>query len=170
MKTIVKFHTPEDLPTCLVEDKFGYTYFPKTGGEYRLTKDIDGELRTTTIQDLQGIVFQNDFEVDFPELDKMVPDVKIEHYSGWAALWLSYVLIVGETIPDVSTQDLDDDILMTLVDSITMGLLATEDGEWFIVPMYDKALISVTIGDDGMPEALNIKLKSNPDKIITVEV
>lgn len=170
MRTVVVIDNKDELPSNFIEDKFGWTYFPKQGGEYRLTKDMDGSLRTASIEALQGLVFQSDVALDFPELDALVPGIKLEHYSGWAALWLSYVMIVGSIVDDVSTQDIIDDVHMTLIDSITMGILATEDGEWYDVPMYDKVKITVTTDDAGMPNALIIKTALLPDKTVTIPV
>lgn len=171
MKTVVNIVTPvEELPTSFIEDKYGYTYFPKTGGEYRITKDVDGKLRTNTLDDVQALIFQNDLELEFPEIETKVPGIKLEHYSGWTALWLSYVMIIGEVLDDVSTQDLIDDILMTCIDSITMGILATNDGIWYNVPMYDQAVLSVEMDEEGMPHCLLVKSVLYPDKIIKIIV
>lgn len=170
MKTVVVIENKDELPSNFIEDKFGWTYFPKQGGEYRLTKDVDGNLRTGTSKDIQGLVFQSDVELEFPELDALVPGIKLEKYSGWTALWLSYVMIIGGVVADVSTQDIVDDVHMTLIDSVTLGILTTEDGEWYDVPMYDKIKIAVTTDDDGMPDSLLIKTTLLPDRTVTIPV
>lgn len=171
MNTEVIVITPkEELPTNWVEDKFGFTYYPKTGGEHRVTKDLDGKLRTVQQSDIQGLVFQNDIELEMPELDLIFPSIKLNHHHGWAALFLSYATIMGEILNVKSTNDITDDILLTLVDSVTMGILASEDGDWYILPLYEDVRIAVELNDERMPSALRIKTTWLPDKEVTINL